>query len=200
MAKTVKMLLTENVDTIGIVGDVVNVRLGFARNFLLPQNLATIPSDDKIKELAAKRAQAEKDLAEQRKQREATIQKIDGLELTLQRSCNDQGLLYGAVTQQDIAAALGEVGYKIKPRDVRLAQTIKRIDTYDVHIKLDQDLDATLKLWVVADRELDLDEEEEVVAASSENAPTLSGDTSVAEQAEKAASGGGKKGKKKKDE
>ena len=160
MAKSVKLLLTENVDNLGIVGDVVNVRIGYARNFLLPRGLATEPSDELLEQLAEKRKQAEKELAELRKQREALIKKIDGLELTMSRSCNDAGHLYGSVTQQDIASALTELEYPVQPREVRLSHTIKRIDTYDVLIKFDSDLEATIKLWVVADRELDTEREE----------------------------------------
>lgn len=157
MARNVKLLLTENVEALGIVGDVVNVRTGYARNFLLPRSLATEPSEERIKALAAKRAEAEKLLAELRRQREALSKKLDGVEVHLTRSCNDQGILYGAITQHDVSDALVAMGHAVKPRDVRLTQVIKRIDTYDVHIKLDSDLDATIKLWVVADRKLDLD-------------------------------------------
>jgi large subunit ribosomal protein L9 len=161
VAKTVKLLLTENVDNLGIVGDVVNVRVGYARNFLLPRDLATEPSDELLAQLAEKRKQAEKQLAELRAHRESLIQKIDGLELTLTRSCNDQGHLYGSVTQQDIAEALTELGYEVKPREVRLPGTIKRVDTFEILIKFDSDLEANIKLWVVADRSLD-DEREEM--------------------------------------
>lgn len=162
MARNVKLLLTENVDNLGIVGDIVNVRIGYARNYLLPFGYATEPSDELISQLAEKRAQAEKDLAAQRKQREEMINKLDGQELTLVRACNDQGQLYGSVTQQDIASALRELGFAVSPREVRLPTTIKRIDTFDIHIKVDSDLEADIKLWVVADRELDLDEGEEM--------------------------------------
>jgi len=162
MAKSVKLLLTENVDNLGIVGDVVNVRLGYARNFLLPRQLATVPNEGMIAELAEKRKAAEAALAKLRAQRQAAIKKIEGLEITMARSCNDQGHLYGSVTQQDIASALTELGFDVKPREVRLAQTIKRIDSYEVLVKFDADLEASVKLWVVADRKLDLEREEEM--------------------------------------
>lgn len=165
MAKNVKLLLTESVDSLGIVGDVVNVRVGYARNFLLPRNMATTPSDEAIQAVAAKRAQAERELAEQRKEREGLVKKLEGIQLTIQRSCNDLGHLYASVTQQEIATALASAGYPgVKPRDVRLNQNIKRVDTYDVHIKFESDLDATIKLWVVADRKLDLDAAREAEA------------------------------------
>lgn len=155
MPKNVKLLLTENVEALGIVGDVVSVRTGYARNFLLPRSLATTPSDEKVKALASKRADAERMLAELRKHREALTAKLQNIEVSLIRSCNDMGILYGAITQQDIAGALKEKGYDVRPRDVRLNQVIKRVDSYDVHLKLDSDLDATVKLTVAADRKLD---------------------------------------------
>lgn len=160
VAKTIRLLLTENVDNLGIVGDVVNVRLGYARNYLLPRELATEPSQELLAQLAEKRKQAEQDLAELRARRKELIKKIDGLELTLTRSCNDQGHLYGSVSQQDIAASLTELGYPVQPREVRLAHTIKRVDTYDVLIKFDSDLEATVKIWVVADRRIEVEREE----------------------------------------
>lgn len=162
MSRSVELLLTDNVDSLGIVGDVVHVRSGYARNFLLPRGLATAPSEEMIKALAAKRAEAEKELAALRSQREKMIDKLEGFEVTLQRSCNDQGLLYGSVTQRDIADALVENGFEIKPRDVRLPHTIKRVDSFEVHIKLDTDLEADIKLWVVPDRELEVDERDEM--------------------------------------
>jgi large subunit ribosomal protein L9 len=162
MAQSIKLLLTESVDNLGIVGDVVNVKVGYARNYLLPFGYATAPSDDLITQLAEKRAQAEKDVAEIRSQREDMIGKLDGQELTIIRACNDQGQLYGSVTQQDIASALKEVGFAVAPREVRLPGTIKRVDSFDVHVKVDSDLEADIKLWVVADRELDNDESEEM--------------------------------------
>ena len=161
-SKSVQLLLTENVDNLGIVGDVVSVRVGYARNYLLPMGMATEPSEERLAALAAKRAEAEKQLAELRKQREEVMSRLAGIEITLERSCNDQGILYGAVTQQDIAAALTGLGYPVKPREVRLAQTIKRVDTYDVHIKFDADLETDIKVWVVPDRKIDEDQREEM--------------------------------------
>lgn len=176
MARNLKLLLTENVEALGIVGDVVNVRTGYARNFLLPRNLATEPSEDRIKALAAKRAEAERMLAEQRKLREQLSEKLVGVEVHLTRSCNDQGILYAAVTQHEISDALVAMGHAVKPRDVRLSQVIKRVDTYDLHIKLDSDLDATVKLWVVADRKLDLSR-----GGDSHDEPAAVADSAVAD-------------------
>lgn len=160
--KTIKLLLTENVDNLGIVGDVVSVRLGYARNFLLPRELATTPSDDKLAELAEKRAQAEKDRAVLREQRKVAIGKMEGMEITIARSCNDIGHLYGSVTQQDVASALNAAGFSVKPREVRLPFTIKRIDDFDVLVKFSSDLESIVKLHVVADRTIEEDDKEEM--------------------------------------
>lgn len=161
MARNVKLLLVENVDSIGIVGDVVNVRTGFARNFLLPRNLATQPDDKLIAKLAGKRADAQKMLAEKRKEREALSQRLQGVAITLIRSCNDAGVLYASITQQDVATELNKAGFGVTPRDIRIAQTIKRVDSFELHIKLDTDLDATVKLKIEADRKIDHDKPEE---------------------------------------
>lgn len=152
MAKTVELLLTESVENLGIVGDVVKVRTGYARNYLLPREYATTPSEELIKSLQAKRVEAEKQLLEQRKMRAETIERLSGFELTLERSCNDLGHLYASVTQREIAQALTTAGYPVRERDVRMSGAIKRVDNYDVHIKYETDLETVIKLHVKADR------------------------------------------------
>jgi large subunit ribosomal protein L9 len=173
MARSLQLLLTENVDNLGNVGDVLNDRLGYARNYLLPRSLATKPSEEAIKALASKRAEAEKLIAEQRALRAQLAKKLDGIEISLIRACNDMGILYGAVTQQEISKALLDKGYDVRPRDVRLPHAIKRVEKYEVHIKFEADLEATINLNVLPDRPLDLDErrDEAPKGAVSENAP-----------------------------
>jgi len=168
--KSFELLLTDTVDSLGIVGDVVKVKSGYARNYLLPRGLATEPTQERIAALAEKRREAERKLAEIRSQREQMIEKLEGVELTLERSCNDQGLLYGSITQKDIADALDGMGFTVRPRDVRLGQTIKRIDSYEISIKPESDLEATIKLWVVSDRPLEIHRHVEPVAAPAEPA------------------------------
>lgn len=160
--KNVQLLLTENVDNLGIVGDVVTVRLGYARNFLLPRGLATAPSDDKLAALAERRAQAEKEQAALQSKRREAIGKMESLEITLARSCNDIGHLYGSVTQQDVASALVELGFGVKAREVRLPFTIKRVDDFDVLVKFASDMEATIRLHVIPDRTIEEDEREEM--------------------------------------
>ncbi len=158
MPKTYELLLTESVDGLGIVGDVVTVRSGYARNYLLPRNVATAPSPEKIQALAARREEAKKILERQRADRVAMIEKLEGFEITLIRACNDLGHLYGSVTQQDISKALAEQHFIVKARDVRLNETIKRVGHYEVHVRPEADLEAVVKLAVNPDRPLELDQ------------------------------------------
>jgi large subunit ribosomal protein L9 len=162
MARSVKLLLTDNVDNLGIVGDVVNVKLGYARNFLLPRGLATPPSDELLAGLAERRKQAEKEVAALRKDREALISRLEGLEITMARACNDQGQLYGSVSQHDLAEALTDLGFPVKAREVRLPHTIKRLDMHEVTVRFDSDLQSHIKVHVVADRAMESDEREEM--------------------------------------
>ncbi|MEM9252080.1 MAG: 50S ribosomal protein L9 [Planctomycetota bacterium] len=185
--KTIELLLVENVDNLGIVGDVVKVKPGYARNYLLPMQLAEPPSDERIAALADRRKQVEAELATLRAKHEKLVADIAEFELTMQRSHNDQGILYGGVSQHDIAEALREEGYAVEDRFVRIGEQIKRLDTYTIPVVIDKELKAEVKLWVVSDRpaeelaelegreELEIDDEGEVVekpaAAESTDAP-----------------------------
>lgn len=150
--KTTELLLTENVDNLGIVGDVVKVKSGYARNYLIPRGLAGQPSEGNIKRLAERRAQVEQELKELREKQEAVLTKLDGYELTMQRSVNDQGILYGGVSQHDIAEALRAEGFEIDDRAIRIGEQIKRVDTYDIPIAISDDLKTQIKLWIVSDK------------------------------------------------
>ncbi len=158
MAKSIELLLTESIENLGIVGDVVKVRTGYARNFLLPRNAATTPSAELIASLKVKRAQAQAEMAQVRSERATTIEKLKGYDLAITRACNDQGILYGGVTQQEISEALIKAGFGVRPRDVRLSGAIKRVDTYDIHIKFETELETDIKLTVKPDRVLAKDE------------------------------------------
>jgi len=159
--KLVKLLLTETVDNLGIVGDVVTVRPGYARNFLLPRGYATTPTEGNIKRLAERRAKVEAELKARHAELEQTLEKLKSYEMTIQRSANEQGVLFGGVSQHDIAEHLRTDGFPVEDRMVRLGQIIKRLDTYHIPIVLAQDLKTEIKLWVVRDGVLPDAEEEE---------------------------------------
>ncbi len=155
MAKNIELLLLETVENLGIVGDIVKVKPGYARNYLLPHGVAQPPRAAKIEELKAARAKAQAELAALRSQREQIIQEITGASVTLQRSCNDQGALYGSVTQRDISDAMIAAGFGVDAGAVRLAHSIRRIGTYHVPIQFDKDLIAEVILLIKPDRTLE---------------------------------------------
>jgi large subunit ribosomal protein L9 len=172
MARPVELLLLRNVENLGIVGDIVKVRAGYARNYLLPHALAEHPTEAKIEALKEARAKALAELAAQRALREETIGKLNGVSIKLTRSCNDQGVLYGSITQRDIADALVNAGYAVDMRAVRLAAPFRRIGSYTCTIQFDRDLRADITIDVAADRALEMlqaqKEAEDAAAAAIE--------------------------------
>ncbi len=159
--KSIQLLLTENVDNLGIVGDVVKVKPGYARNYLLPMGKATDPTPGNIERLAERRRQVEEEMRKLRQAQELMVGKLEGYELTIQRSANDQGVLFGGVSQHDIAQAMRDEGFEVEDRHIRIGQQIKRLDSYIIPIVIAQDLKTEIKLWVVSDRPTDQLEAEE---------------------------------------
>ncbi|MBI1336901.1 MAG: 50S ribosomal protein L9 [Phycisphaera sp.] len=159
--KLIQLLLTENIDNLGIVGDVVKVRPGYARNYLLPRGYATDPTEGNIKRLAERRKQVEAELKLKRQGLENLLEKLHEFELTIQRSANDQGILFGGVSQHDIAEALRAEGFAVEDRAVRIGEQIKRLDSYTIPVVLASDLKTEIKLWVVSDKPIGEGEEGE---------------------------------------
>lgn len=148
----VSLMLLENVYNLGIVGDVVEVKPGYARNYLIPMGLATLPTEGARKAVEQRRAEVERQMRELREQRETMVAKLEGFEVTLMRAANEQGVLFGSVSQHDIAEALQDEGFNITEREVRLGDPIKHHDSYMVPIQLDTDLRTEIKVWVVSDK------------------------------------------------
>ncbi|MEM1356382.1 MAG: 50S ribosomal protein L9 [Planctomycetota bacterium] len=159
--KTIELLLLDNIENLGIVGDVVKVKPGYARNYLLPRGLAEAPTEEKIQALAERRAQAEAEMKALREAQEAMIGKLTDYELTLERSANEQGALFGGVSQHDIAVALQEAGFEVEDQHVRLGEKINRLDTYHIPIQIARELKTEIKLWVVSDKPLEQEDDAE---------------------------------------
>ncbi|MBU3729381.1 MAG: 50S ribosomal protein L9 [Phycisphaerales bacterium] len=164
--KNVELLLLDTIEHLGIVGDVVKVRPGYARNYLLPMLLAEKPTAEKIDSLKEARAAALAKQAQMRSDREALIEKLADMKLVLVRSCNDQGQLYGAVTQRDIADELTAQGHPMDMRAVRLSNPIRRIGAWVCTIQFDRDLKTDIHVHVNADRALDIAAPETAAPAS----------------------------------
>ena len=156
-----KLLLCKNVSKLGIVGDVVNVSSGYARNYLIPHGVATEPTEANVRKLAEARALAEQERIRERGLLESLAQRIEGVEITIRAKANEDGILYGSVGSKDIAAALLEEGFPIEPEQVQLDGPIRHLDTVAVTIKLAEDLDSTVKAWIVREKTDQGDDDEE---------------------------------------
>ncbi len=187
--RQIKLLLTETIEGLGIVGDVVTVRSGYARNFLVPRGYVTQPTPENVASLAERRKQVEAELAKLRADRVKLFERLEGIELTLQRAANEQGVLYGGVSQHDIAQALRDEGYGLEDRHVRIGEQIKRLDSYMVPIQIESDLKTEIKVWIVSDRPMNLDE----MAGDNAQAEAQPEPAAEPEPAQKPARGKGRK-------
>ena len=155
MARNTQLLLLRTVENLGIVGDVVKVKSGYARNYLLPHGVAEPPTPTKVEALKEQRAKAQAELAAVRSEREKIIEELVGASITMERSCNDQGQLYGSVTQREISDAMIAAGYGVDVRAVRLNHPIRHIGEYHVQIQFDKDLRSEVTVAIKADRVLE---------------------------------------------
>ena len=151
----------ENVENLGIVGDIVKVKTGYARNYLLPHQIAEFPTPSKIEALKEQRAAAQAELSALRAAREELLGRMEEITVTLVRSCNDRGVLYGSVTQRDISDGLQAAGYDVGVRSIRLANAIRRIGEYPVPIQFDKDLRTDITVNIEPDQPLEEREEME---------------------------------------
>src|SRR5947207_7052373 len=150
---TVKLLLKESIKNVGKVGDVAEVSPGYARNYLLPKDLAVEPTPNNVKKIEARRKEIERLEAEKRAQQAELIAKLQGVEVTLERRANEQGHLFGSVSATDIAKALQAQGYEVAADDVVLPGRLDQINTYTVKVKFAEELEQDIKIWVAPDAE-----------------------------------------------
>jgi large subunit ribosomal protein L9 len=148
---TVKLLLKESIKHVGKVGDVVEVSPGYARNYLLPKDLAVEPTPNNVKKIEARRKEIERVEAERLAAKAELIKKLEGVEVTLERRANEQGHLYGAVSATDIAKSLQSQGYDVAADDVLLPGKLDQINNYTVKVKFADELETDLKVWVAPD-------------------------------------------------
>jgi len=140
------VILLERVDKLGNIGDVVNVKPGFARNFLLPRNKALRASEANRKRFEANRAQIEADNAGRRDAAKIDSAGIDGKSITLIRQASNTGQLYGSVASRDLAEALTEDGAKVTRNQVILDRPIKALGLYDVKVALHPEVSVMIKV------------------------------------------------------
>jgi len=144
-----KVILTEEIRGLGTRGDVVTVKDGYARNYLIPKNLAQEASKGNLNAIEHQRrkwamlAQQEKDAAQK------AADRVKGVKITVEKRVGEHGHLFGSVTANEIADALAEKGIEVDKRRIELAQPIKNIGLHDVEVRLHRDVTASIQVEVV---------------------------------------------------
>lgn len=153
MAHT-KVLLREDVDDLGARGEIVRVRAGYARNYLLPRKLAVEATAGNVKGIEQERAALLKKEAKERATAEAQSQQMSSLQLEFRRKAGEQGALYGSVTSMDLAEELQNRGYEIDRHRIHLREPLKRVGEYTVPIRLHREVTIELKVKVSPEGEV----------------------------------------------
>ena len=139
------IILLERVEKLGSIGDIVTVKDGYARNFLLPQKKALRANEANKKVFEANRERLEKENAERRTDAEKAGEKVDGVEIVLIRASSNTGQLYGSVNVRDIVAAMADKGHEIDKKSIIMGNPIKNIGMHDVRVDLHPEVSVTIK-------------------------------------------------------
>ncbi|MGB7347116.1 MAG: 50S ribosomal protein L9 [Pirellulaceae bacterium] len=145
----VQLLLIHNVEHLGKQGDIVEVKNGFALNFLLPQGLATIATDHHKRMVDKHRENLRAIELEKLKSYHDTADELGKQSITIEANANDEGHLYGSVGAHEIVDALKGAGFTLAQDQIRLEGPLKELGLYTVKIHLHSEVDASLKVWVV---------------------------------------------------
>lgn len=158
-----KVLLYVDIDNLGWLGDIVDVKDGYARNYLLPQGLATVPSEANLRSIASEKAKRAEQRQLDQRQLERAAKAVEGAEAVVAAKANEQGHLFGSVGERDIAENLRGQGFEVSDDMVQLSEHIKEVGTHEVTLKVAAELFATISVVVVSQ-----DEEIESTATESE--------------------------------
>ena len=149
-----EIILLETIDRLGGLGDLVNVKAGFARNYLLPQGKAKVATAENIAEIEARRAELEKHEAEMLAAAQARAEKLDGLEVSITAKSGGEGKLFGSITNANITEAVNEKGIEIEKSEVRMPEgPIRLAGEYEIVVHLHAQVDATIKVTVIGEED-----------------------------------------------
>lgn len=143
-----ELLLREDVEHLGLRGELVKVRPGYGRNFLLPRGLAVQATNANIKAISKQRESLLKKVAADKSAAEAQAALIQSIKLEFARKVGEHGVLYGSVTSMDIAEAVAAKGFELDRKKIQLADPIKEIGEFEIPIKLHREVTANLKIVV----------------------------------------------------
>ena len=145
-----QVILLEDVPKLGDMGEIVNVKPGFARNYLLPQKLALQASSGNVAQLTHQRQMIDSRKEKMRAEAEQLQKGLDGVSVTIAKKAGDNtDRLFGSVTNRDIASALESAGHKVDSKKILLENPIKELGIFGVPVKLHTNITASVKVWIV---------------------------------------------------
>jgi len=148
-----KIILNENVDGLGNIGDLVNVKPGYARNFLLPRKMAVVADEKNVKEFEHQKRQAERKLEKATQEAEVVKAQIEKISCVVSHRAGEEGKLFGSVTNIELAEKIAAAGVEIERKQIVLPEPIKTLGEHEVPVKLNAGVTATLKVVVEASEE-----------------------------------------------
>lgn len=144
-----KIVLTQDVDTLGQKGEVVDVKNGYGRNFLIPRGFAVVATPGNVKRFEEETRQQARQLEQKRKDAEAIAKRLGELEIVIQKPVGEEERLFGTVTTQDVADELKKQDYDVDRRKISLDEDIRTLGTYTATVRLHAELTAEIKVTVV---------------------------------------------------
>ena len=144
-----KVILRQDFEQLGKMGDLVVVKDGYARNYLIPRNIAYEATQSAMRMLEEEKKQQGKQMEKQKKEAEKTASQLEKVSVTIKMKVGEDDKLFGSVTSQMISDALQEKGISLDKRQIELEDTIKSLGIYDVKVRLQGGVTTTLKVWVV---------------------------------------------------
>ena len=148
----VKVILRENIDELGKIGDVVRVSEGYARNFLLPRKLVVIADEHNTLEMQHHQREMDRKKLKVTQEAKAVASKLENFSCTISRKVGEQEKLFGSVNAGDIVQVLKKEGFQVDRKQIHLADPIKQLGVFTVPVKLHPEVTAQLKVWVVQEK------------------------------------------------
>ena len=146
-----KVILTQNISNLGTIGSIVNVKNGYARNYLLPKGMVAIADESNEKALAAQLRALEKKKSVLLEEAQKQAKVFENLSLTLPKKVGEDEKIFGSVTTAEIEALLLKEGIEVSRRDIEILDDIKKVGVYQAQVKLHPQVAAKFKVWVVAE-------------------------------------------------
>ncbi len=148
-----KIILRKNVENLGKIGDIVTVKDGYARNYLIPREFAYLAKAGSIKRIEIEKKQYQKQLEQTVEEAKVLASKISDTQVTIKMKVGEDSKLYGSVTNQMIAAELAVKGFDIDKKYILIEEAIKTLGVFDVKVKLHSDVSTAIKVWVIDEKE-----------------------------------------------